>query len=343
MTKPRPVTLVLKASYCCAALLALGCSSAMAAYSVIDDDLLPTRQTQATQDHYAIPFIRDRSALTDADRAILDMLIPRMNRASVRIVGRPDAFISGPEKASLLARTRANNIQDYLIRRGIAASTIKVEVDSAPNPQPNGSTYPCDLYIGSAPYPQRSGYPTTQRQEIEEYLPASKPAFGAITQQPQPSQTADSAANDRMARFINQALKDGQMEPSVALTLIRNLLATTPNTQMPQMVGANEATPRPAPIRGYPASPATTASGMWTLDKNRSLKQNLASWAKQERLDIEWDLPPGFEPSLRETTSIRAASFADAVGVVLQGLQLKGYSPIRADIYSDVVRFSQAH
>lgn len=335
----------------CFALLALVCSSAWAGYSVIDEDLLPTamvearynERTQGLQDRYAIPFTKDRSALNDADRAILDMLLPRMTGgAAIRIVGRPDSMYFGGDKAEVLARNRAINIRDYLVHKGISNATIKYTVDTTPNTQPNGNNYPSDLYIGaSAQQNARATYLSAQREPIEEYIP-SRPSHTA-----QPREMG--ASNDAALYLIDQMVESGQLKPSSALRLIQVLMASRTSA----LAETLPIEPRPTfspPVTAIPVKyverPGLTpapSGDKWTLDKSRTLQQNLAVWARRARLDIEWDIDPKIAPNIRETTDIRAASFADAVTVVLRGLQSTGYLGIKAAIYSDVVRFTQSN
>ena len=148
-------------------------------------------------------------------------------------------------------------------------------------------------------------------------------------------------------QFIGRALRDGQIQPAFALKLMRTLVSNTSTQPTPSYNANIEFAAVKTTFVGTTAqrqpTPAIVPSNTWVLDRSRTLKQNLMAWAQRERLGVEWDLPPSFiEPTWRETTTIRAASLSEAITFVLQGLQTSGYTPIQADIYSDVVRFSKA-
>lgn len=345
----KSISIVYKANFCFALICALGWASpATAGYTVIDDDLLPTsmagdRYISRFQEQYAVSFPRDRSALTDSSRAVLDALIARMQGSSIRIVGRPDAHIVSPEKASLLSSNRANGIRDYLLKKGIPASNVFVEVSHSPNPQPNGVNYPSDVYITPLGMSERGALQTRRTQPNEEILSSGQAQRSDLQERQLPS----SNESEQLMQFIDRALRDGQIQPAFALKLMRTLISNTSTQPTPSYNANNEFAAVKTTFVGTTAqrqpTPAIVPSNTWVLDRSRTLKQNLMAWAQRERLGIEWDLPPSFiEPTWRETTTIRAASLSEAITFVLQGLHTSGYTPIQADIYSDVVRFSKA-
>lgn len=124
---------------------------AHAAYTIIDDDLMPTAAVEQPLPiiHNTIEFTKNSVVLTSAGRNTLDSLIPQMGGAAIRIIGRPDAMARTNGATAQLSRNRANSIRDYLTRHGISANNMITEVDNSPNPQANGSFYPSDLYITS--------------------------------------------------------------------------------------------------------------------------------------------------------------------------------------------------
>lgn len=124
-------------------------SHAHASYTIIDDGLLPTAAVEQPLPitHSTIEFTKNSNVLTTTGRSTLDSLIPQMGGAAIRIIGRPDARARTSGAAAQLSRNRANSIRDHLIRQGISANNMIVEVDNSPNPQANGSFYPSDIYI----------------------------------------------------------------------------------------------------------------------------------------------------------------------------------------------------
>lgn len=297
-------------------LFAVTASQAHAAYTVIDDDLLPTSmqaeaQTQAPG-HYSIPFTKERSPLTAAGRALLDALLPQINGALVRIVGRPDAGTRG--KVELLASNRANNIRDYLTRKGVPLSSITVEVDPSPNPQPNGSIYPSDIYLNRtdsiAPQPPRTWIAQEQQPSppvqtvrapsqprTASYIPGTPSArippapARAVPEQTAPKNTKSS--DDALINYINKSVLSGQMDAAVALQLIRTLMegesganpmpasAIKAAKPAPQIAMAAPQTAQPEKQPLFVATPSLARKETWVLDKNLTLRDNLDVWSKK--------------------------------------------------------------
>lgn len=202
-------------------LLAIGLltisNSARADYTVIPDDLLPTatidaRYTQPTQ-RFAVPFTKGRSPLTEMGRNTLSTLIPIMQGSAIKIVGRPDANPATKGLFAAIPNNRARNIRDYLTRQGVPYNNITIEIDNSPNPQQNGNSYPCDVYITRIDHssqspigfsasvianaaqqqqpfaPAQTYAPLPQRQQ--QYAPAPMQAYSPPQQQqPQPQQFA---------------------------------------------------------------------------------------------------------------------------------------------------------
>ena len=331
-----PCPPMLKGSLVLALVLAFGCTSATAGYAVIDDDLLPTAMAQARQsagrnEQFAIQFVRDRSALNDANRGSLDMLLPRMYQAPVRIVGRPDAVNASQEKATALARGRAASIRDYLTRKGIPAYAISIEVASTPNQQASANGSPTEVWIGPSAGLSAGGYERQRPQEVEEFLQTNSP--------PQAP-----GANEQLMRYINDALKAGQIEPSVALTLLRTMAPQPPARPAPQPLYAE-----PAPqYRQAVYQPVATVNtnfptpNQWPIRKALSLRQNVEAWARMEGYEVVWELPPNVNAQFESDRFFNAPSFADAIRILHQGLQAKGYRFIAVNLYEDrVVQFTE--
>lgn len=323
-----------------AAALAIGCTNASAGYAVIDDDLLPTAMAQARHsqwrnEQFSLQFLRDRNSLTDANRGSLDVLLPRMQQAHIRIVGRPDAIVASAEKAAALADSRASSIRDYLIRKGVPSSAISVDINPSPNNQANAGGSPSEVWIG--PGASQFASPAFQRhqpQGVEEFLQTSSA-----------TQSVGTVGNEQLMRYINEALKNGQMEPSVALTLIRQMTAAQPpRPAAPQPQNAQPTQPQYREAVYQPVSYRTAtyqAPNQWPIRAGLSLRQNVAAWAQTEGYELVWDLPPNVNAQFQSDRYLAAPTFADAIRILIESLHAKGYRFIAANLYQDrVVQFT---
>lgn len=303
---PYRVSKITVACWLAAGALALVASSAHATYTVIEDDLLPDPAIAArnapapTQpDRFSIGFPKLQTNLGPLGMAALDTLVPNMRGASIRIVGRPDAMpYVGNEKQAFLARYRAINIKNYLVKKGVPEGSITLEVDNSPNPQPNGSTYPSDIYLtkgearpvsGAAAVYTESRYPVEAQQgraSAPVYtsnrpgasLPPALAPQAAYVQPAYQAPAAVASESDQVIQYINQAVQSGKMHPTVALQLIRQLMAndggratpmqaTAPIAAMPQYA------PQPAPVQVAPKP-------VWSLNKNVGVRENIDAWSR---------------------------------------------------------------
>lgn len=127
--------------------------SALAAYTVIDDDLMPTSATAAPETsppaHYAIPFNKGESTLSTSAKSILGGLLYQMRGATIRIVGRPDAYNKSQDTTTLSAVDRATNIRSYLVSQGIPTNNINIDIENAADQHANSRITNVDLYIAS--------------------------------------------------------------------------------------------------------------------------------------------------------------------------------------------------
>lgn len=275
--------------------------AAYAGYTVIDDDLFPTstiapvrveqRRVEVArvepssissrvggEQHYAVPFSKYQNQLTPAGRAKLDKLLPEMEGARIRIVGRADASTPTGSKTESLPYSRANMIRTYLMRKGISAADITLQIDESPNPQPNGTIYPSDIYISRA---DRSPAPI-----IETIAYPSQPKYQPMAAQqiPATSNSATPSNNDaRTIQYINQAVQDGQMSAAVAVKLIQFLVESKSSTAAPIRAAAIQpvAIIQPVtavlpPVQIQPQAPTPT----WTLDQKLTLRENIDAWSK---------------------------------------------------------------
>lgn len=203
-----------------------------AAYTVMDDDLYPESHIQArmaprTEQAKTVPFARQRSILGPMGRASLDAMLPLMQNANVRIVGRPDASIHSGGGVTL-ADDRATSIRDYLVKQGVPITAIKIEVDNSPNPQQSGSIYPSDVYISAISTMAVSRAAMVTPQPQAEYTPPVQALANPVTS----AAPAPDGVNAELIRYINNAVQTGQMSPMVALKLLENLTPQAPKWEI---------------------------------------------------------------------------------------------------------------
>lgn len=274
--------------------------TANAVYVVLDDDLMPTRAPDPQQlptAHYAIPFAKEHSPLGNAGRAALDAIIPQMRDQKVQIIGRPDATTYMGGKLAQLANNRANVIRNYLLREGVPANSIAMEIDNTPNPQTNGSIYPSDIYISrtqenhqprpylsanqpNAPTYTRPAVPASFDQTMG-YIQPTAPGYAQPTPPPIqqiPRAGALIAARSQIIQFISRATQTGQMDPVAALKMIQTLS----NTDMDSGPQTANAAPMSQPITPAPlfvAANNTVRKQFWQLETTKTLRDNIDAWA----------------------------------------------------------------
>jgi hypothetical protein len=283
---------------------------ANADYTVIDDDLLPTKmiqsrlpQQQLPQTHHTIAFTKGYSRLTLPARDALNALLPLMQGASIRIVGHSDA-----QRYARLASNRAKSIREYLVRQGIPDSSIVSDIDNTPNPHTNGSIYSSDLYItrletrAPSPYPAALEFfaPSAPPPTYAQQIPQQQPQQRMVAPTPAPTQspyvviaapTPARAEQDQLIQYINHAVQSGQMEPAVAIKLIRQMMVSgqptiqqAPAQQIqkpPQEQIAVQLQPQPQqPEPLFVATPALVRKETWKLDKALTLRENVDAWSK---------------------------------------------------------------
>lgn len=260
-----------------------------ASYTVMDDDLYPTayiqaRETQLEQSNKTVPFARQRSALGPAGRAALDALIPMMRNASVRITGRPDATTQTTGAQSSLASDRAITAKNYLVSKGVNEAAIKIEADESPNPQPNGSVYPIDIHISHQAAP-----PAAFAHQNDGYQPPSAlpPSHAAPTPQTTAAPT-DSNASTELIRYINAAVKNGEMDSKVAIKLLAELAPQNPKWEI--------------------------------LTTDGTLQNTFERWGKVANWEVKWlDIPDIKNPG--HVVSLPDGEFLTTAGLVLKQAQ----------------------
>ncbi|MES2879227.1 MAG: TcpQ domain-containing protein [Pseudomonadota bacterium] len=291
----------------CATFLAILSPVVHAGYTVIDDDLYPTtmlearnarpNQQVAEPDHLSLGFSQFRAILGPLGRGILDAQMSVLRNASqIRIVGRPDAMpAASADKSTSIAQARAISIRNYLIKQGVDEHLIWVEVDNSPNPQKNGINYPSDIFVTRGGTRSASIAAPVARSVAQDFIPQQPQLLSRAAYQEPPHQTArpefapvaapqaaPTNSNDAaLIQYINQSVQSGQMQPAVAVQLIRSLLASTGGTR-----AVESPTRYPVQTAAYSSnSPAPDQVRVqaiperWVLDKQMSLRANLDAWS----------------------------------------------------------------
>lgn len=267
---------------------------ANAAYTVIDDDLMPTQyvdtqQASAGQPHYTIPFAKEYAALGPMGRAALDALIPQMRNQQIHIVGRADAMPYIHGKLASLATNRANNIRNYLLRAGVSSNAITVETDNTPNPQQNGSIYPSDIYIGrtNSNGPAQAYIAANQPYTPAYIQPAQAPSFAppSTYSAPQPTQRAntftpaDKIARAQIIQYISRAAQTGQIDPIAALKMIQILSNADMNNTIQTASQIIQIAPAPSPALFVATTNNIVNKQSWQLVTSKTLRDNIDAWA----------------------------------------------------------------
>lgn len=263
-------------------------TNANATYTVIEDDLYPTSAAVArdrlaesgTTERFKIIFNRGSSAVGPNARLYIDDQIERLQAADeIRIIGRPDsATATNNKQQRSLGLARASALRAYLVRSGIPASSIQVELDSSGNPMASSGVSPAEVVITTlrdsrsffadqARVQQERAIPRTYRylNQDPETRPTPAAPVSVSVQAQQPSGRSSSDAS--LIQYLNQAVQTGQMPPTVAAQILRSLAAE-----------AGAGTSQQVQVQAAPA--ASYAATRWVLDAKLTLKDNIDQWAK---------------------------------------------------------------
>lgn len=250
--------LVLAASF-----LALG-TSAHASYYVEEDVIatalpLATAPASSTLATFDIGFSIRRSSLgASARHTLQDRLDDVIDADQVVVTGFGDAAANGN-----LARQRANAIKQWLVDSGVAAGRITVEEDVSPRRR--------DASKASV--------------TLKSLAQGASSARAVATYRPEPAKPDPAAAKDKtaidpiMLQMVNKIIAMEQnklLRPEDAYRLLAELLQ--PRTASGQVTAA--AVPSSAVIQQTAiVVPLVEQPRTWTLQKGKTLKENLEVWA----------------------------------------------------------------
>jgi len=268
-------------------------TSAHATYTVVDADLYPTSALEGRErpieppapDKFKVGFTRGSTQLGPIARVFVDGLVPRMqNAAHIRIVGHVDsATTTDNEKQRVLAMSRASALRTYLSRAGVSAAIIEIDADGTGNPQASAAISSTDVFITGKIDPHYSVTEQARSQIREVQQPSIPHSYRFLPDDRQQVRAAAPTAprtsqDERLIDYINRAVQSGQMQPSVAASILRSLAeadTSAPASETPAMQAAFA-----PPVATAPRAPTQVHVERWTLDARLNLKENLDEWAK---------------------------------------------------------------
>lgn len=262
--------------------LAFSAQRAHAIYTVIDDDLFPTRVVEAREapptrtDQQPVPFAKGSYSLGPLGRKAMEQVAAEGNNATYKILARGDAqptnvAVGDGSTTVPLATVRANTLKQFLMRQGIPASSITLAPDNSPNPQQNGAIYTSFIVVsrgGTQPLPTDPNVkpavtanltPVTISSTVAatpSKTPPAAPAAPVSTSVAVPvTPLVATADRERLVRFITQSVQSGTMDAATALSLMTRLANNeTIAPTNPPLPAATTALP--APTLPTPATPA---------------------------------------------------------------------------------------
>lgn len=284
------------------ATLSLVASYANATYTVVSDDLMPSKQiTPAAQHtsvpvtalkHYNVAFPKFYTSLSENAKRDLDKVIPTLAGATkIRISGKSDEMQYADKQLQDLGTRRSFAIRGYLIAKGVPSAIITLESNNTGvNPKVDG-LFLSDIDIDSPVQPTANdGYTqaVANNAQIVQSYTGNIDTTTRYQTSPQtatydaPVATAPQAgSSDQLITYINNAVMQGKMSPSVAVQLLSAASA------MPQPTFQQSMQPAPAAQLQYASTPPQQQNPFsikqiteWQLDKSLTLRQNVDAWLK---------------------------------------------------------------
>lgn len=283
-----------------------------ASYTVIDDDLYPTRAIEARpvrsvvsavgSERFRLGFVRGSTSLGPLGKAFVEGLLPKMGAGTqIKIVAKPDGAGGGDKAAKSkqagLAQARAASVQAYLVGQGISADSIKVEVDTQ---EQSGNTVSVAEIIISTP-----------AAAVVSVAPA-QPEFDARGEMARPRAIPHQYAN---------------LPPPM------------------QMVSSVATQRQPWPKQDLnPPNAGSLSNEEFFFDflvEDKTISGTVRRWAAAQGFELIWDLPPELDPRVaRPMTWQKPLTFGKAIQQIALQLKARGF-PIGVHIYPDgVIVFS---
>lgn len=276
---------------------------ARASWIVMDEET-NTADGNVPQYSFPILFLKKRSLLTSEGKAALEQALPYLRGKNIRVVGKPDAISYDSGILAPLASNRANRIRDWLLARKIPGANITVAIDDSPNPQPNGTMYPCFVNII-----QQGPANSVSIERNSKPITLNKPAI-----------YDDQRAREVVVNYILSSAKNNEMPSASALRLIA-LLSDTQSAS-PQILTIDSGSPNVLP-RSFNAknipSDALTRSSQWVLVSEKSVKENLESWAALANYHLKWNAANPYKVG---KPAVINGEFLEAVGRVIAATNL---------------------
>ena len=298
---------------------------AYAYWTVVPEDLYPTaqldarKQLQLQREHpseeliYTIPFPKHSSLFTGDTKSVLnDVIRQKFADIKIRIAARPD---TGPASGVMqgLPRNRALNIRNYLVKSGISASDISIDVENTENPSMDAD-YSCNIYVTNKDGPRRN-----------------RPSLSVTSPQPlAQANPALAADNNVFAQYIAESVQAGRISPEMAVQLL-SMSRRAPVAPVTQ-TNAMYAYPGPRPTAAQPAAPSQPVTQptppmptTWDiLESDVTLQKTLERWSQQAGWKVKWI---GF-PEIRNPGRVTLADrdFLSVADYVLKKAQVAARS-----------------
>lgn len=309
-------------------------------WTVVPDDLFPTAaidakrqialasqsQSQPFQEQpteeliYTIPFVKASSLFTNSTKSVLNNIIEQKHdNVKIRIAARPD---SGAASGLMqgIARKRAINIRNFLVKNGMSANDITVDTENTPNPHTLDTDFTCNIYITS------KGDTTSRKKS---FAPAQLVQAAQVEPTPQPTLTSP-PDNSLFAQYIAESVRAGRITPEVAVQLL-SMSQRTPTTaaiQAPQAsasVAAPVAVAKAAPVAVATPPVVSTNISTWDiLETDGTLQKTLDRWGQIAGWRVKWIEVPEIRNPGKVTLTDR--DFLSAADYVLSKAQVAAKS-----------------
>lgn len=304
--------------------LALVAPTVHASYSVIiDDDLFPASVLEARNaaimaaispqslqsEQYLVPFNRSQTLITRTSQPGLRAIIPAMIDAEILITGRPDA-----KPNARIARARAVNLRNYLVRRGIPRKNIVITTDNTPTFQSLEGRFASEIQIKRSATSKKH-LPSTQSLVVPQHDDHANYVQVGNHSAATPSQAAPTSA--QVMEYIINAVANGDISPEAGNKLLAPLIKT--KTEASAKV-AMVAVPNLQEVTFTLAT--QTKKPVWdVLETDATLQVTFARWSKVAGWSVVWHNVP--EINVKGNKSLPDCEFLEAADLVLAKLKAK--------------------
>lgn len=290
--------------------------------SEVGQAMQPAQEPKLITEHFMIPFAKMRSPLTPIGRVSLDKIVAQLDGGLIQIVGRPDEIVYKQGKLGAIPQNRANNIRDYLVRKGVPAKFISISIDTAPNTLVD-SIYASDVYLTHRQVEPFRVQPVMQQKQVVSTPPSIRTE--PLVERHEPAASAENRAQASLIKWVLRLVQAKQLSNEAAASIFADLAGGSASTETAQVQFVSQALPDPAQRPAQPvvevkpvleaqpevkkpvpplamlfvAATATIRKPLWVLDTGKTLKENLDVWAKQ----AGWNAPEWLASNFFQVTS----------------------------------------